>query len=76
VETTDGQTFIGTLRNDSADGLSIADLSGQETAIARGKVLTQIQLKTSLMPEGLEETITRQQLLDLVAWLSTLKRSR
>lgn len=73
VETSDGQTFTGTLRGDTPEGLKLAELSGEQRTIPHRQIVGRTTLATSLMPAGLEQAFTEQQLLDLVAWLGSLK---
>lgn len=73
VETGDGQTHTGAIRNDGMDALVLVDLSGAEKVIPQTQIVSRSTLGTSLMPAGLEQTFTEQQLLDLVAWLASLK---
>lgn len=73
VETVDGQTHLGMITKDSPDGLGLMDLTGQEKTIPHSHVVAKSVMTTSLMPNGLEQTLTEQQLLDLVAWLVSLR---
>ena len=73
IETSDGQSFTGAIKSETAEGISLVDLTGQSTTIPPAKVVGRTALPTSLMPVGLEQTMSRQQLLDLVAWLTSLK---
>ncbi|MBI4626173.1 MAG: c-type cytochrome [Verrucomicrobia bacterium] len=73
VETADGQSFTGTVKNETADTLVLLDLAGQEKSIPRAQILGNNLMPASLMPTGLEQAFTDQQLLDLVAWLGSLK---
>ena len=72
IETSDGQQTIGVIRSHSAEGLLVVDLAGQEKTIRHETITANATLTTSLMPSGLESTLTEQELLDLVAWLSSL----
>ena len=73
VETGDGQTHLGTIKSDSAAGLVLLDPAGQEKTIPHSQIVAKSALATSLMPAGLEQTFSDQQLLDLIAWLVSLK---
>jgi putative heme-binding domain-containing protein len=73
VETTDGQSHMGTIKSEAADALVLLDLAGQEKSLPVADVLGRNAIPTSAMPAGLEQAFTDQQLLDLVAWLGTLK---
>ncbi len=73
VETGDGQTHTGAIRSDGADALVLVDLAGAEKSVPHAQIVGRTTLATSLMPAGLEQAYTEQQLLDLVAWLASLK---
>ena len=73
VETADGQSYLGTIKNDGPDGLTLLDVAGQEKNIPRTQIVGSSVMAASLMPMGLEQTLSEQQLLDLVAWLVSLR---
>ena len=73
VETTGGERLLGMVRGDSATELVLVDPAGEEKRIAHAQIVATSQSPVSLMPPGLEQTFTEQQLLDLVAWLGSLK---
>ena len=69
----DGQTYTGMVKNNSVDGLVLMDLAGQEKTLPQTQIVANTVMPTSLMPMGLEQSLSEQQLLDLVAWLASLK---
>jgi len=69
VETTDGRSLHGVVRNETATGLSVAQANGVEEKILRSQIKELRASKLSLMPEGLEQAITPQDMADLIAWL-------
>lgn len=73
IETSDGQSHTGTIKSDGADVLTLLDLTGAEKPIPQAQIVGRTTLAGSLMPAGLEQAFTEQQLLDLVAWLASLK---
>ena len=73
VETRDGQSYLGAVRRDAVDGLVLVDAAGEEKKIPHAEIVGHTTLPTSLMPGGLEQAFTEQQLLDLTAWLVSLK---
>lgn len=72
IETSDGAT-MGVIKGESAEGLLVIDATGQEKTVPHAHIVGQTMLSTSLMPAGLEQTFSEQQLLDLVAWLAAQK---
>jgi putative heme-binding domain-containing protein len=73
VETGDGQHHLGLIRSREAAGLVLVDAAGQPTTIPHASISGVNQLATSLMPAGLDAAFQEQELLDLVAWLRSLR---
>lgn len=73
IETSDGQQTLGVIKSHTAEGLLITDIAGQEKTIAHQLITGDTTLATSLMPMGLDQTMPQGELLDLVAWLRSLK---
>lgn len=73
IETRDGQSTLGVIRSHTAEGLMLMDVAGQEKTVAHDLIISDTTLTTSLMPMGLDATLPEQELLDLVAYLRSLK---
>ena len=73
IETTDGQQTLGVIKSHTAEGLLVIDIAGQEKTIAHQTIAGDTILPISLMPQGLDQTMPEAELLDLVAWLRSLK---
>ena len=73
IETSDGQQTLGVIKSHTAEGLLVIDVAGQEKTIAHQTITGDTTLPTSLMPMGLDQTMPEGELLDLVAWLRSLK---
>ncbi|MEZ0276437.1 MAG: hypothetical protein ACAH88_16120, partial [Roseimicrobium sp.] len=73
IETSDGQNLMGLIRSHTAEGLLVVDLAGQEKSVPHHIIVANTTLTTSLMPMGLDGTMSEQELCDLVAWLRSLK---
>jgi putative heme-binding domain-containing protein len=71
-ETSDGQTALGVVRSHTAEGLLIVDISGQEKTLLHAQIVSDTLLTESLMPMGLDATLSRPELADLIAWLRSL----
>jgi putative heme-binding domain-containing protein len=61
------------LRSHTAEGLLVVDMAGQEKNLPPDQIISNTALTDSLMPMGLDATMTEQELLDLTAWLKSLK---
>lgn len=73
IETARGDSWLGIIRRRTPDTIVLADAAGQEHPIARDQIASLQMLPTSLMPAGLERTLSEQELLDLVAYLRSRK---
>jgi putative heme-binding domain-containing protein len=73
IETSDGQQTLGVIKSHTAEGLLVIDIAGQEKNVPHQTITGDTTLPTSLMPAGLDQTLPESELLDLVAWLRSLK---
>ena len=67
-----GKTVIGRVANLSGQNIMVMTNMlepGKFTAVQRDTIEEVIPSKTSLMPEGLLNTLTRDEILDLVAYI-------
>jgi putative heme-binding domain-containing protein len=69
-----GETRVGVLRSDLPDEVVLASGERDETRILRRDILDLQPGTVSLMPQGLDEQLTHQELADLLAFLKTLSR--
>jgi putative heme-binding domain-containing protein len=69
VDTADDQTFVGLIKERGADAVTIVDATQQRTVIPKREIRDERALTTSIMPEGLLDALTEQQLRDLFAYL-------
>jgi putative membrane-bound dehydrogenase-like protein len=69
VRTLTGEVQAGLLRSDQPDGVVLVTGDGQERRISRGTIADMQPGAVSLMPAGLDQLLTRQELADLVAFL-------
>jgi putative membrane-bound dehydrogenase-like protein len=74
VETKDGETWSGLLTSQNKDGSVTLTLSdGRAIMIPASKIESHTTSKVSLMPEGLQQAMSPDDLQDLIAFLSTRK---
>lgn len=69
IETNDGNTATGWLVSETENSLTIRTAFSTEETILRRSIKTLNNPGVSLMPDGLEQTMTSQELLDLIAFL-------
>ena len=68
-----GEDVTGIVRKDAPDEVILATGPETEARIARADVLEMRPGKVSLMPDGLEQALTKQELADLLAFLKAAK---
>lgn len=71
IVTTDGKTISGLVREEG-DSLRIFEAE-RETVLPKSKIDVRAVIKKSLMPEGQEQLISREEFVDLIAYLQSLK---
>lgn len=69
VRTTSGEEVLGILRGENSDVLTLATGPATEQRIERTNVAEMRPGTTSLMPPGMDQILTRQELADLLAFL-------
>ena len=69
VATKDGRVLTGLVGSETPTSLTLRQPLGKEDTILRGDIDELSAGKNSLMPQGLEKTITRQEFADLLAYL-------
>ena len=69
-----GDEAYGLKASETADEVAIKDTNGIITRYKKAEIASMQQTKTSIMPSGLQQTMTTQELVDLVEYLSSLKK--
>ncbi len=73
VVTKAGATYVGFVSGDSEDPVALKVPGGALVEIAADEIASKTPLGASLMPAGLVATMTQEDLVDLVEYLSALK---
>ena len=73
VETRDGEEHSGVVKRETPESVLLVTGPSLEENISRSDIDTMRPGSVSIMPEGLEEQLTRQELADLLAFLKSLK---
>ena len=73
VKTKDGELFTGRKTEDNDSHVTILDVDSKYHDIPVDKIDRKVQQKISMMPEGLTQTMTRQDLVNLVEFLAGRK---
>jgi putative membrane-bound dehydrogenase-like protein len=69
VTTQSGETLTGLLRSELSDTIVLVSGAGAETRIPRGDIIDMQPGTVSIMPAGLADQLSRQELADLLAFL-------
>jgi putative membrane-bound dehydrogenase-like protein len=69
AETKDGRTISGVLASETSTSITLRGPLAQDSNLLRSELKSLQALPTSLMPAGLEQAMTMQDLADLVAYL-------
>jgi putative membrane-bound dehydrogenase-like protein len=73
IETTQGKSVTGLLARETSEAIYLTTAERAEIRIPRAAVDSIKQSKQSIMPAGLEEQMTKQEMRDLLAFLKSLK---
>lgn len=73
IESSDGKAETGFIAKQSKSDTTFTLADGSTRTLAKTAIKKQVPLATSLMPEGLLQTLTQQEAADVLAWLSSLK---
>jgi putative heme-binding domain-containing protein len=69
VETRDGESLVGLLVNESANSVTVRMAGGTESVVPRANIASMQSQGRSLMPEGLEEGLSAQDMADLLEFI-------
>ncbi|MEO2045288.1 MAG: hypothetical protein ABGX16_01795 [Pirellulales bacterium] len=73
IVTTTGQVIAGVIHEETDDTIILYTPQREEIRIARSEVERIVTSNVSIMPDGLERSLTSDDLRDLLAYLSSLK---
>lgn len=71
-----GDEMTGLLASETAEEISLKTQNGIVTAIKKSDIADRKKLSASIMPSGLQQAMTTQELVDLVEFLASLKASK
>jgi putative heme-binding domain-containing protein len=76
VELNNGDDADGIIVSETQDELTLKDARAVATKFKKSDIKSRRQLKTSLMPTGLQQNMSTQDLVDLVEYLASLKKAK
>jgi putative heme-binding domain-containing protein len=71
VETSDGRILSGRLVSETENSLTLRTAFGTDESILRTNITSLTNTGRSLMPDGLEQSITKEELAQLIAYLKS-----
>ena len=69
----DGRAILGILTSETGANITLKDLTNQEHVILRSELVSLKNTGKSLMPDGLETSLTQQDVADLIAYVAGAK---
>ena len=69
-----GDEVYGLIASETADDITLKNVGGIVTQYRKSEVASRRPSKLSIMPAGLQQGMTTQELVDLVEYLSTLRK--
>ncbi|MBS4072030.1 MAG: HEAT repeat domain-containing protein [Algoriphagus sp.] len=73
LDTKDGKSYTGFVTAESAEKLTIRDIGGNATTLEKSAIKNRKQLDTSMMPAGLANSLSFEELASLVSYLQQQK---
>jgi putative heme-binding domain-containing protein len=73
IETKVGDSYMGFITAESADVLTIRDIAGNATKLAKGDIKSRKEMENSMMPAGLANSLSYEELASLVTYLQGKK---
>jgi len=71
LETKSGDSYAGWIETESENSLTLRTASGAQETVLRSNISTLTNTGRSLMPDGLEQTMTKSEMMDLIAYLKS-----
>jgi len=75
IETVDGAISVGYIASKTEDEIGLKQMGGMLTTIKRSEIVSIKELENSLMTSGLHQAMSKDELVDLVEYLSSLKKN-
>jgi putative heme-binding domain-containing protein len=69
IDTNDGRSLSGLIANETNDAIELVMMGGLRETLSRSAIKEMKSLDRTLMPDGLEAAITKEQMSDLLAFL-------
>jgi len=73
VATSSGRVLSGIIARETPEDIFVVDTTRVETRVPRAEIESMDQSRVSIMPEGMDTQLSRQELADLLAFLQSLR---
>ena len=73
IVTDDGLSITGMITSETATSITFKRAEGETDTVLRADIDELVNTGQSIMPEGQEKTLTRQELADVIAYLMSLE---
>jgi len=73
IETTDGREYTGIMTQDHPDAIWIRNRDKEDVQVETNRINTMTGAAVTVMPKGIEDSLTKNELRDLLAYLESLK---
>jgi putative heme-binding domain-containing protein len=74
--TSSGETIYGVITAETGNSVTMKELDGKERPVLRGDLKSLVSSNRSMMPDGFESSMTRQQLADVMQFLKAPERAQ
>lgn len=74
ITTKANKSYMGFVTAESADKITIRDITGQSTTLRTADVLSRKEMETSMMPTGLANSLSYEEFASLITYLSLQKK--
>lgn len=74
IETKDGSKLVGYINSKTEDDIELRQMGGITSTISKSDVVSIVELENSLMISGLDQAMGKNDLIDLVEYLTLLKK--
>lgn len=74
VDLANGDELFGLIVSETADDLALKAQTGIVTKVKKAEIARRVKMATSIMPAGLQLTLSTQELVDLVEYLAQLRK--
>lgn len=72
IKTQNGRVISGNIKSENKDKV-VVNVIGQEVILDKSQIISRDTSNQSMMPEGLLDSLSKQEVIDLIAYLQTKK---